>query len=127
MGFYFSKNTGGFYSQAIHGNTMPSDAVEITAEHYSELMRGQEDGLSITADDTGYPVLQSPPPVVMTASDIERLRLTAYADPISGSDRYFNEATRMQLMDEGGWETIKTAGIVRYQKIQQEYPWPADL
>ena len=104
---------------------MPPDVVEITDAYHAELMQGQRSGLCIVTDATGYPTLEPAQPSVMTESDIERLRLTAYADPVTGSDRYFNEATRMQLKGEPDWEAVKAAGVVRYQQIQQQFPWPA--
>lgn len=124
MSVYYSKSTGGFFSRDIHGDGMPHDVVEITDAYHSELMQGQQAGLCIVTDADGYPTLEPAQPSMITESDIERLRLTAYADPITGSDRYFNEATRMQLMGEAGWEAVKAEGVVRYQAIQQQFPWP---
>ncbi|WP_429216023.1 hypothetical protein [Aeromonas veronii] len=126
MDFYFSKSTGGFYNNAVHGKGMPSDAIKITAEYHSELMQGQSDGLSIVADDTGFPVLASPINSAVSKSEVEALRAAAYADPTTGSDRYFNEASRMQAMGESGWEEVKNVGIARYKEIQQQYPWPEE-
>lgn len=64
-------------------------------------------------------------PVPLARDDIEKLRLHAYADPITGSDRHFNEAIRMQLMGEVGWEVVRQRGILRFEEIQQKYPWPS--
>ncbi|MFJ2713401.1 hypothetical protein ACIOZM_21345 [Pseudomonas sp. NPDC087346] len=68
----------------------------------------------------------APEPVIVprTQEEIEALRLLAYAEPITGSDRYFAEAQRMQLMHESGWEVVLEKAISRYQAIQLEYPWP---
>lgn len=44
------------------GCRLPNDVVEITAEEHSELLAGQAGGLRIIADESGYPVLASPPP-----------------------------------------------------------------
>lgn len=62
----------------------------------------------------------SPP----TRDEIDKLRLHAYADPITGSDRHFNEAIRMQAMGESGWEAVRQSGIARFEEIQLQYPWP---
>ncbi|QGQ69824.1 MULTISPECIES: hypothetical protein [unclassified Halomonas] len=43
------------------GCRLPNDVVEITAEEHSELLAGQAGGLRIIADESGYPVLASPP------------------------------------------------------------------
>jgi hypothetical protein len=37
-----------------------SDAVEITADYYCALLRGQSEGKAITSDEKGYPILTSP-------------------------------------------------------------------
>ncbi len=47
---FFSASTGGFYSREIHGDNMPADVVEITAEQHAELIEGQSLGLTIQAD-----------------------------------------------------------------------------
>lgn len=65
-----------------------------------------------------------PPQVEVTAGQVEAARLHAYADPITGSDRMFVEASRMQMMGETGWEGVRDAAVVRYQEIQNEHPWP---
>lgn len=122
---FYSKATGGFYSRKIHGDNMPADVVEITAEQHVALLDGQSSGKQISADADGRPVLISPPPPApLTSEQIEALRLRAYADPLSGSDRYFAEAARMQAVGENGWEAVRTKGGARFAEIQAEYPWP---
>lgn len=59
---FYSASTGGFYSPAIHGGSIPSDAIEITAEQHRALLAGQSSGKRIVADESGYPVLADPPP-----------------------------------------------------------------
>lgn len=63
----------------------------------------------------------------LTHDEVERLRLTAYADPVTGSDRYFAEAVRLQAMGgtQADIDTAKSAGAARYAEIQALYPWPA--
>lgn len=60
---FFAQSTGGFYSLEIHGDSMPSDAVEISEEIYLDLLEGQATGQRIVADAQGYPGLapQLPP------------------------------------------------------------------
>jgi hypothetical protein len=55
--------------------------------------------------------------------EIERQRRIAYADPVTGSDRLFSEAYRMQLMGEPDWEQVRDQAIARFHAIQAEYPW----
>jgi hypothetical protein len=57
----YSPNTGGFYDSAIHGDAIPADAVEITAEVHAALLQGQSSGKRIVADAEGHPVLADPP------------------------------------------------------------------
>ena len=59
---YYSKTTSGFYDTAIHGDNIPSDAVEITPAVHAALLEGQSHGKAIIADVNGHPVLQDPPP-----------------------------------------------------------------
>ena len=54
---YYSKITGGFYHEHIHGDNIPEDAIEISDDYYIELFEGQAQGKQIIADDNGYPVL----------------------------------------------------------------------
>lgn len=57
---FYSSSTKGFYSQDMHGNEIPSDAVEITTEEHAVLINGQSSGKIIAADETGRPVLVEP-------------------------------------------------------------------
>ena len=58
---FYSKQTGGFYDTAIHGDNIPGDAVEITVEEHRALLTRQSNGKRIVADAAGYPTLQDPP------------------------------------------------------------------
>lgn len=57
----YSATTGGFYEPTIHGDNIPSDAVEITEEEHAVLLAGQSAGQRIMPGANGYPVLQDPP------------------------------------------------------------------
>jgi len=57
----YAKSTGGFYDAAIHGGDIPSDAVEITAEHHAALLAAQATGKRIVSDADGYPIAVDPP------------------------------------------------------------------
>lgn len=58
----YAKSTGGFYDAAIHGDNIPADAVEITAEDHAALLEGQSQGKIISADKNGKPILKDPQP-----------------------------------------------------------------
>lgn len=68
----------------------------------------------------------NPAAAPLTREQVEGLRLQAYADPITGSDRHFAEATRLQVMSAPRSEidAAKAAGVARYAEIQEQYPWP---
>lgn len=59
---FTSKTTRGFYDAAIHGDNMPDDVVEITAEEHAALLEGQSQGKLIDFDEDGRPFLADPPP-----------------------------------------------------------------
>lgn len=56
----YAKSTGGFYAVEIHGDNIPADAVEITAEEHAALLEDQSRGKVITADANGLPVAVAP-------------------------------------------------------------------
>lgn len=58
---FASKSARGFYDPEIH-SFMPSDALEISTERYSELLVGQSEGRVIVWNDDGFPFLAEPPP-----------------------------------------------------------------
>lgn len=82
---FYSKSTGGFYDSEIHGNAIPSDAVEITSEQHAVLLSGQSAGKVITADRNGFPVLTDPAPtplpvLIDTAkAKVRTMRVTAFS------------------------------------------------
>ena len=57
---YYSAQTGGFYDAAIHGDNIPSDAVEITTVYHTELLNEQSAGKMISSDDKGFPLAITP-------------------------------------------------------------------
>lgn len=64
---YYAKSTGGFYSKEIHGDNIPDDAVEITAEHYADLINSKVIG----ADESGYPFAIDPPQLERTKMSLQ--------------------------------------------------------
>jgi hypothetical protein len=62
-----------------------------------------------------------------TRAQVEAQRLRAYAEPLTGSDRYFAEAQREALIGNAeAAEAAKALGLARFAEIQAEYPWPAE-
>lgn len=67
------------------------------------------------------------PPPAPTRAEVEAARLRAYADPLTGSDRYFAEAQRESLLGNAeAAEAAKALGLARFAEIQAEYPWPTE-
>ena len=95
---FYSKTTCGFYDTATHGDNIPSDAVEITAEEHATLMQGQSEGKRIVADDEGRPVLADPPPPTQAEIVAQyESALDAHIDSVAHQYRYqdrFSFATR---------------------------------
>ncbi|WP_375592176.1 DUF4376 domain-containing protein [Chitiniphilus eburneus] len=70
---FYSAATGGFYGPSIH-ESMPADAVAISAADHATLLAGNAAGLQIVADQNGYPTLVAPP-----APTLDALRAQARA------------------------------------------------
>jgi len=121
---YATFNTDGtLHQRLIKGiHPIPKDAVEVDDDLWQRMIK-ESDGIW-ALDPSGGITKQPLPNVPLTRETIERLRLAAYAEPVSGSDRYFAEANRMQVMDEPGWEQVRDAAIERFNEIQAQYPWP---
>lgn len=73
---FYSKSTGGFYDTAIHGDNIPSDAVEITTEEHAALLDAQSQGKRIEADASGFPVAVEHVP---TADELAAQKTTVLA------------------------------------------------
>lgn len=120
---YYSRSVNSFYDNPASYQDVPADLVEISDELYAAVVSNRPLDKIIISDADGFPVLADIQAPVMSRDQVEAVRLAAYADPVTGSDRYFAEAARMQAMSETGWEDVRAAGVARYQAIQAEYPW----
>ena len=79
---YFSKQTGGFYDLAIHGDGMPSDAVEISDEQYAYLWNGHMLGKRIVGDALGNPILVDPVKQEFTYAQLREMAYPPIADQL---------------------------------------------
>lgn len=83
-----------------------------------------------TYDGVNFAAPIVPESTVQTKEQVEELRLTAYANPITGCDRYFAEV--MSLQAEGfaassvEVKDTKAKGLARKAEIQALYPWPTE-
>jgi hypothetical protein len=98
---FFSKTTSGFYLDSIHGERMPSDAVEITDDEYAALMAAQSAGKSIVADADGKPVAaDQPPPTIEQQRAALARAVQAHLDDVAKANGYDSIATAVTYADE---------------------------
>jgi hypothetical protein len=62
MTMYYSQATRGFYDSAIHGDFVPADSLEITADEHISLLDAQSVGKMIVPSKEGKPQADPPPP-----------------------------------------------------------------
>lgn len=111
---FYSKSTGGFYAREIHGDNIPEDVVEITADEHAELMAGQAAGKVIVPNVAGKPILanQPAPTPEQAAAAVAASRQAAYAKE---SDPLFFKAQR----GEGTMEEW----MAKVAEIKARYPY----
>lgn len=108
---FYSKTTGGFYDLRIHGDNIPTDAVEITTAEHQALLKGQSAGKRIVAGPTGAPSLADPLPptaeqqvAAYTAAVQRHLDAEARAlgyDSIASAVTYADEPAVPKFQSEG--------------------------
>jgi hypothetical protein len=125
---HYSPSTRGFYDNPSKYKDAPADLVPVTKELYAELMAGQAAGRVIVPGADGQPALADPaPPAPPARAEIEKLRLLAYADPITGSDRYRAEAEAERLSgNDDKAKEAESKWLARREEITQEFPWPVE-
>ncbi|WP_208669780.1 hypothetical protein [Pseudomonas arsenicoxydans] len=127
MKFVTFDTAGVLKSRLILGvSDIPEDAVEVDESLWMRITQ-ELDGVWKQGDDgviskDPLPELQHPE---YTSEEVEALRIRAYGNPITGSDRFFAQAQRMEAMGEPGWEVVRANGVRRFNEIQQEFPWMA--
>ena len=94
--FFYSPNTGGFYLEAVHGDNMPLDVVEVSDEEHAALMAGQATGKLIQANEQGLPVLIDLP--APSAADVVRQSIAVLEATVT--QRRIREAV---LGTDNGW------------------------
>jgi len=123
---FYSRRTGCSYLEGVH--SIPEDAVPIPEDRYQQVVANPALGKIRGHDQDGLPILIDPPPATPdTREQIEARRLRAYAEPLTGSDRYFAEAQRESLLGNvEAADAAKARGMSRFAEIQAEYPWPTE-
>jgi len=122
MKLFYSKSTGGFYSNAVHSD-MPNDAVEITAETHRGMMDAQSNGSRIVFDAQGGPSIAS-----VTHAELLATLATAARNK---RNALLNQSDWTQVadapVDQTAWATYRQA--LRDVPSQAGFPenidWPA--
>ena len=104
---FYSKSTGGFYVQEIHGNSIPEDAIEISNEQYQRMLEGQTQGLFISSNDLGEPILTAYPTVQKTYTQLRK-------------EEYPSFAEQFDLIYHSGLEAWKDV----IESVKAKYPKP---
>lgn len=121
--YFYSLSSRGFYCIDITGDNMPDDAISITDDQRIYLQDGLSSGKVIVSDGKGGLALDDPLPYKPSNEEISISRRRAYSDPVTGSDRFFAEASRMQAMEVDGYEKVLASGIARFKEIQESFPF----
>lgn len=116
---FYSASTGGFYNRQIHGQNIPSDAVEISEEHYSLLILGQSQGKVIVPDQDGMPTLADP--VITYQQALSELN-AAYQREVDD----FNRAFATAYLADGPTQESKQA-VIRAQYLARKASHAVDV
>lgn len=119
---HYSESTRGFYDPAIHGDDIPSDAVEISSKTNKELLVAQSAGMVIVADENGYPIAIDPPAPVRTMksmlADIAAKRWTVETGGITVAGALIKTDRESQSQIISVYTSLKSALIA-------DTPWKA--
>ncbi|WP_286976831.1 hypothetical protein [Pseudomonas sp.] len=106
---FYSFDTRGFYSKKINP-IIPLDAVELSAEQYSDLLDGMAAGQIITKGSDGLPLLKPAPPPLITVDTLtsaidaaaDAARLAVAGDPLRATE-YERAAAEAQAFKDAGY------------------------
>lgn len=121
---FYSKSTNGFYDRAIHGDSIPADAVEITAEEHAALLEGQSQGKLIQADAKGKPVLaESPAPTDEELASAVRSKRDAL---LSACDWTVLADAPLTTTEKTNWKAYRQAlrDVTAQPTFPQSVEWP---
>lgn len=57
----YSASTNAFYDELIHGDSAPTDCVEVSDSRFSEILLAKEQGKVVVPDNLGNPTVSEPP------------------------------------------------------------------
>lgn len=120
----YSRSTGGFYAREIHGDNIPSDAVEITKELHAALIEGQSQGKRIVADEAGHPVLADPPPP--TDDDLSAAIRAERNMKIAACDWTVLSDAPLTTTEKTNWNAYRQAlrDVTAQPTFPQSVEWP---
>ena len=58
---FYSKSNNAFYTQEVHGESMPADVVSVDDVRYEEIQTQLSQGGTLYADANGYPAVEPRP------------------------------------------------------------------
>ncbi len=128
---YFDPETLGFIPESWKNDgtysvkSWPSSAVLLSKDEELKFWKVSPPEGKYLGSKNSRPFWSDIPKIEKTKEEIESLRLSSYADPLTGSDRLFSESTRMQIIGENGYEEVRARAIARFEEIQAQYPWTA--
>lgn len=111
MTYMYSKSKNGFYLSGIHGNKIPSDAVEITDQQYDETCANPSDGTILSSDANGYPIRIVP--AAKTNAQLMSEELTALSVSFKASIMQINQDWLSASVNDGATEVSKKAAITQ--------------
>ncbi|MEK7882892.1 hypothetical protein [Methyloversatilis sp. NSM2] len=112
----YSKTTGWFYDEDIHGANVPADAEVVSDDEYRALLTGQSAGMAIVPGPGGSPVLAPPqidpsPPQSVTRRQARRA---------------LEEAGLLETVETYFSTQASTADRIDYEDAQTfDRDWPA--
>ncbi|WP_304308055.1 hypothetical protein [Pseudacidovorax intermedius] len=114
--YKYSASTGGFYLEAIHGDAVPSDAVDVSEAQHAALIDGQTKGLRIVPGLGGAPTLADQP----MPTEEERIRaltvvVQGWLDTTARGDDFDHIGSAVSYADEPAVPSFQLLGR-RYRK-----------
>jgi len=113
---FYSAFKNSFFSPEIHGDSIPSDAIEISDALYKELFEAQSNGKQIKPGEDGSPVAVDPTYSVKEITEsLKQQRQAAFnkeADPL-----FFQY--QAGEIDKDDW-------TAKREEIRQRFPYPTE-
>ncbi len=120
---FYSPSTGGFYARQIHGEQIPDDAIQISAEQHEALLSGANSGKRIVVQAGVPSLVKALPPSPERLAEFARRRRNAL---LLESDWTALPDTPLDTFQRDAWMAYRQA--LRGVSAQPEFPahidWP---